>query len=300
MNLLLTGAWSAAKENIELLEQSGHKVCFMQQESDILPCGYDWVEGVVCNGLFLHHDISLFTGLRFIQLTSVGYDRVPLDYISGHNIEIRNAKGVYSAPMAEFALGGVLWLYKQLRFFEENRKNHIWEKRRDLLELRGKTVCIIGCGDVGKECAKRFKAFDCKVLGVNRTVRLLPEFDNVFSLETLDELIPCADVIVFTIPVTENTKHLLNEKRIQLLKSSAVIVNIARGAVIDMTALAENIDKIGGAVLDVFEEEPLPVNNPLWEKENVIITPHNSFVGDGNNERLTNLIFDNLRNYLNE
>ena len=99
--------------------------------------------------LFLSHPIEKFTNLRYIQLTSAGFDRVPMEYVKVHNIEIRNARGVYSIPMAEFALCGVLQLYKQSRFFMENQKARTWEKHRRLLELSGKTVCIIGCGSVG-------------------------------------------------------------------------------------------------------------------------------------------------------
>lgn len=294
MNLLVTGAWREAKENIKALEAEGHCVYFMQFEEDKLNCDYEWVEGVICNGLFLSHPIELFSNLRYIQLTSAGFDRVPMDYVRQHNITIYNAKGVYSVPMAEFAVSGVLSLYKQMRFFLNNQKKHIWEKNRGLLELQGKTICIVGCGDVGIECAKRFRAFGCKVIGVNRTLRQIEEFDIVHSLSVLDDIIPYVDILILTLPDTKETKHIIDKKRICTLKNSSIIVNIARGAVIDMAALAANIEKIGGAVLDVFEEEPLNESSTLWDAENVIITPHNSFVSNRNSERLNKVIFNNL------
>lgn len=111
--------------------------------------------------------IEKFKNLRYIQLTSAGYDRVPLDYVKEHQIEIHNARGVYSIPMAEFAISGVLQLYKQARFFDNNQKNHQWIKHRGLLELNEKTVCIVGCGSVGTECAKHFAAFGCQVVGID-------------------------------------------------------------------------------------------------------------------------------------
>jgi len=294
MNLLVTGAWADAKAHIGELEAMGHTVCFLQYEKDNLPCEYSWVDGVIGNGLFLSHPIERFTNLRYIQLTSAGFDRVDMDYVKAHEIEIHNVRGVYSIPMAEFALCGVLQLYKQAAFFRENQKRHLWEKHRGLLELSGKKVLIVGCGSVGNECAKRFAAFGCEVIGVD----LFPREDSLYSmmlpLEQLDNALSEADVIILTLPLTEQTKHLINDNRLSLLKSTAVLVNIARGAIIDTEALLNHIDDLGGAVLDVFEEEPLSEDSPLWDKENVILTPHNSFVGEGNRERLNKVIMANL------
>lgn len=295
MNLLVTGAWGKAKENIGELEKLGHNVCFLQFEKDELPCDYEWVEGVVCNGLFLSHPIEKFKNLRYIQLTSAGFDRVPMDYITEQRIEIHNARGVYSIPMAEFAITGVLTLYKKMRFFAENQKNCKWEKHRGLMELSGKTVVIVGCGSVGTGCAKRFAAFDCHVIGVNRTVRENVHYEKMLSMDEMDRVLPDADIVVLTIPLTDETRYLMNREKLGLLKETAVLVNIARGAVIETEALVDVIDRIGGAVLDVFEEEPPNANNPLWMKENVILTPHNSFVGEGNSNRLSKVIIDNLR-----
>ena len=297
MNLLVTGAWSDAKENIEKLTQLGHNVVFLQQEKDALPCAYDWVEGVVCNGLFLSHPIERFTNLHYIQLTSAGFDRVPMDYVQSHGIGIRNARGVYSIPMAEFALSGVLQLYKQSRFFADNQKQHRWEKHRGLTELSGKTVCIVGCGSVGTECAKRFKAFGCDIIGVDLFVREDESYREMLPLAQLDAALQSADIVVLTLPLTEETKHLMNAERFAQMKQGSVLVNIARGAVVDTDALTAALSaKLSGAVLDVFEEEPLAEDSPLWDMENVILTPHNSFVSDGNGARLDLLIVENLIN----
>ena len=226
MNLLVTGAWSDGKNCITELEVMGHTVVFMQYEKDELPCSYEWVEGVVCNGLFLSHPIEKFTNLRYIQLTSAGFDRVDMAYVKAHGIEIHNARGVYSIP-------GVLQLYKQAAFYRENQKRHLWEKHRGLLELAGKKVLIVGCGSVGNECTKRFKAFDCNITGVD----LFPREDSLYSeilpLEKLDATLKTADIVVLTLPLTEQTRHLINDSRFSLLKDGAVLVNIARGAVVD-------------------------------------------------------------------
>lgn len=294
MNLLVTGAWQNAKEYIEKIEKKGHCVAFQQQEKDKLGVEYDWVEGIIGNGIFLSHPIEKFTNLKYIQLTSAGYDRVPMDYVKKKKIEIYNARGVYSIPMAEFAVAGVLQLYKQTRFFAENQKAHQWIKHRGLLELNGKTVCIVGCGNVGTECAKRFGAFGCELIGVDLYPREDKHYQNIVGLNDLDNVLPEIDILVLTVPLTEETYHLINEDQIQKLKNGAVIVNIARGAVIDASAIVRHNEKLGGVVLDVFEKEPLKEQNLLWDMENVIVTPHNSFVGEYNQKRLSDVIIRNL------
>lgn len=295
MNLLITGAWKNAKDYIEKLEAEGHEVEFLQFEKDSLPCSYEWVEGVICNGLFLSHDIKKFVNLKYIQLTSAGFDRVPMDYVKDHQIEIHNARGVYSIPMAEFALFGVLELYKKGRNFFQNQSKHIWEKQRNLTELCGKQVCVVGCGSVGTECAKRFRAFGCKVIGIDLFPREDAYYEEMWGLEQLENILGESDVVVLTLPLTEETKHLMNEKKLKMMKPGAILVNIARGAVVDTEALIQVLPYLGGAVLDVFEEEPLSEKNILWDMENVIATPHNSFVGDGNGKRLSEVILKNVK-----
>ncbi len=295
MNLLVTGAWKCTPEQLDRLGRMGHQVVFMQNESDTLPVDPAWVEGMVCNGLFLHHDIGLFSHLRFIQLTSAGFDRVPMEEVSRRGIRICNARGVYGIPMAEFAVGGVLQLYKQSRFFRENQKNHCWNKHRGLLELWGKQVTVVGCGNIGQECAKRFAAFDCRVIGVDIFQAQLPNIRKMYDISCLPEVLPESDIVVLTLPLTDSTKHLFDEKMLQRMKPGSILVNIARGGVVDTDALIRALQShLGGAVLDVLEEEPLNEESPLWDMEQVILTPHNSFVGDNNSQRLAEVILGNL------
>ena len=290
MNLLITGAWAEAKEHISKIEEMGHSVVFLQQEKEELPCAYDWVEGVICNGLFLYHPISKFISLKYIQLTSAGYDRVPMDEVKRRDIKIYNARGVYSIPMAEFVLAAVLDLYKEMERFREQQKSHEWIKNRNSRELASSKVVIVGCGSVGTECAKRFKAFECEVIGLDVTIRKDPWYDQMVNIEMIDTVLPEADVVVLTVPLTNETRRLVDQRRLELF--NGILVNIARGGVIDQRAL-ETWN--GAAVLDVFENEPLDKENSLWERENTIVTPHNSFVGNGNGKRLTNIIVNNLR-----
>ena len=295
MNLLITGAFDWKSEELVILEQMGHRVVFMQQEKEELPCTAASIEGVICNGLFLRHSIEQFTSLRYIQLTSAGFDRVPMDYVKSHGISIFNARGVYSIPMAEFVVSGVLELYKKKRFFYEKQKAHIWEKHRGLQELYGKNVCIVGCGSVGSECAKRFKAFDCNVVGIDIMPYQSNWYEKMLGFDKLDEEISGCDIIILTLPLTYETKGLINKERLSKIKDGSVLVNVARGAVVDQTALIEMLEcnRIM-AVLDVFDTEPLDIYSPLWDMENVIVTPHNSFVGDGNHKRMISVILNNL------
>ena len=285
MELLVTGAFSGAKLHMRDLEEKGHRVHFLQFEKDELPCPPDQIEGVICNGLFLYHAIENFTSLRFIQLTSAGYDRVPMEYVREHGIEIHNARGVYSIPMAEFAVACVLEHYKKLAVFRDQQTRHEWRKNRDLMELAGKRVVIVGCGDVGTECAKRFRAFDCEVVGVNRTVRDSVYFDRIVGLSMLDEELNRADTVVVSIALCKDTEGLVKAR---LLEPESLLVNISRGGIVDLTGARCTL------VLDVFEEEPISEESPLWDMENVVIIPHNSFVGDGNSDRLFRLIMSNL------
>jgi phosphoglycerate dehydrogenase-like enzyme len=268
----------------------------MQNEKDLCPVEYEWIEGVICNGLFLYHDIKKFTNLRYIQLTSAGFDRVDVDYINAHNIALYNARGVYSIPMAEYAICGVLQLLKNTRFFGKNQKEHLWAKNREIVELCGKSVCIVGCGNVGTECAKRFKAFGCSVVGVDLFPRQDENYSAMYPLHNLKNAMSDALITVLTLPLTDESYHIINADFLSSLPRGAILVNIARGGVIDTAALVGALSNgsLGGAVLDVFENEPLNEDSPLWDMNNVIVTPHNSFVGDGNGQRLANVIMENL------
>lgn len=295
MKILITGALQYSEEYISCIQSLGHSVVWMQNEKDALPIPYDEVEGVICNGLFMHHPIEKFINLRYIQLTSAGLDRVPLEYIEEKGIAIYNARGVYSIPMAEFALSSVLSIYKQVKHFRTSQEEHRWNKHRGLRELHGKNVCIVGCGSVGEECAKRFSAMGCRIFGVDVFPREDENYNRIFALDSLNEVLTYADVLILTLPLTEKSRHIIGNEQLNLLPNDCIIVNISRGAIIDTNALAHILaEKDITAVLDVFEEEPLNENSLLWDMDNVYITPHNSFVGDGNARRLYDLILNNL------
>ena len=289
MKLLLTGAFKYSQEQLNMIQSLGYEVTFVQDERVPLDIDVSEFEAVVCNSLFLYNDITRFKKLEFIQLTSAGLDRVPLDYLKEKGIKLFNAKGVYSIPMAEWVVLKILEIYKKSRVFYKNQELHKWEKQRDLLELTDKTAAIIGYGSVGTEIAKRLKAFGANVISVDRQVKEDDYVDESILIDDLDAALEKSDVIILTLPLTAETKHLINEEKIKVMKDNAVLINVSRGGIIDETALIESLkeDKFLGVALDVFEEEPLN-ESPLWDFENVIITPHNSFVSDKVNERLLN------------
>lgn len=297
MNLLVTGAFKCSEEDLQLLSSLGNEVVFHQFEEQPLPCPYEWVDGVICNGLFLHHKIEKFTNLKYIQLTSVGFDRVDTGYISNKNIKLFNARGVYSVPIAEYVITGVLSLYKQMEFFYKNKEKHNWLKHRSLLELSGKKVCIVGFGNIGEECARRFKAFDTSVYAVDIKRPKSKMYDEFFMIEDLKKALERSDIVVITLPLNSSTSGMFDAEKLSWINKDAILVNVSRGEIIKQDDLIETLKskKLFGAVLDVFEIEPLDTQNPLWDMSNVIITPHNSFVGENNIKRLKKLVLKNLK-----
>ena len=302
MRLLLTGAFAFSEAQLQALRALGAELVFQKDERGAPETDFAAVDAVVCNGLFLYHDIAEFKNLKFVQLTSAGLDRVPLDYIREKGIKLYNARGVYSVPMAEWALCGVLSLYKHLNAFSEKQKNHLWEKDREVRELQGDTALIVGCGSVGTACAKRFKAFGMRVIAADIVNPQSDAYDAYFPMQEIDKALEKADVIVLTLPLTEDTRGFFHGGRFSHCKNGAILVNIARGAVVKEKDLTDALisGNLGGAVLDVFADEPLPQESPLWEMENVVITPHNSFVSPKNNERLFSVMLQNIETFLKE
>ncbi len=254
------------------------------------------IEAVACCKLFSHTPIQAFTSLRYIQGYTAGFEHLPMDYIQDHGIQFHNARGVYSVPIAEFAIGGLLTLYKDLRTFERRQGERVWKQRAYLRELWGKSVLIVGAGSIGAAFASRLKAFGCAVTGLARTAGHREHFDRVLGMEALDDCLPQADVVILCLPRNDDTFHIMDEARLARMKEGAVLVNICRGAVADEAALIRALEsgRLSGAVLDVFETEPLPESSPLWAMENVIVTPHSSFAAENNAQRLWEIMRDNL------
>jgi phosphoglycerate dehydrogenase-like enzyme len=242
--------------------------------------------------------------LRWIQGTSAGVgmlaERIGLTKSS---VVVTTASGVHARPLAEFALLAMLMFGKDvLRLGREQREHH-WE-RFAVEEVAGKTVCVVGLGKIGREVARLARALDAKVVGAVRELRgRTPEDLGVERLEPterLDELLPEADVLVLTVPHTALTDRILDSRRLALLKPGAILVNIARGNVVDEDALVEALrsGRLRGAALDVFEQEPLPTESPFWDLPNVFVSPHSASTVAAENERIVELFQENIRRYL--
>lgn len=295
MRTLITGALGATEAELDMLRSSGLEITLFPDERRKVEHPEQY-EAVICNGLFLYNNIQEFTSLKYIQLTSAGLDRVPVEYIRSHGIELHNASGVYSIPMAEWTIMRILELYKNADRLYENQVNHRWEKDRTWKELAGKTACIVGYGAYGAETAKRLKAFDVKVLAVNRTAKESQWVDAFFPLEQLECCLGQADIVILAIALTDATRQLMNKARLNSMKPGAILINAARGGLIDEAALLEALKcgRISGAALDVFEMEPINEDNSFWDIPNLFISSHNSFVGEMNHARLIECLTTNL------
>ncbi len=299
MKLLVTGALQATEKELNILRTLGMDITEHPNERDPVNCPEQY-DAVICNGLFLYQDITAFSSLKYIQLTSAGYDRAPMEYIAQHGIEIHNAAGVYSIPMAEWTIMRILELYRNAAQLYENQRSYLWRKDRDWCELYGKTVCIVGFGAYGKEVAQRLKAFGVTVHVVNRSPHDSPYIDRYFQLGGLNPALAAADIVSLAVALTPKTHHMFGAAQFAAMKHGALFVNAARGGLVDTGALVQALrqGKLAGAALDVFEQEPLDVNSPLWKLENVLLTPHNSFVGEKNHKRLMGVIIKNCKRIL--
>ena len=301
MNLLLTGAFNYSEQQINRLKELGCSITFVQDEREELNIDCSEFDAVVCNGLFLYTPIEKFKKLKYIQVTSVGLDRLPLEYIKKNNIVLKTARGVYSIPMAEWCISRILDIYKQSEFFFENQKNRKWEKHRGLIELYGKKASIVGAGDIGTETAKRLYAFGVEVMAVDIVKPSADCYYRYFDISDIQNALSISDIVIITLPLTPDTRNLFNSELLNSMKAGSILINMSRGGIVDEKALSEVLeaDKIGAAILDVFENEPLNVDSSLWSTKNLLITPHNSFVSDKNSQRLFEIIYNNLKMQMN-
>jgi phosphoglycerate dehydrogenase-like enzyme len=197
----------------------------------------------------------------------------------------------------------MMGLLRGFHHLDRHRRVHHWA-REDLSPVirtaEGKTLVIVGLGDIGRDCARKAKAFDMRIVGVSRDSKPEGPIDEVFPRTQLHEVLPRADVLLLALPLEADTRHMIGAREIALLKPTAMIVNIARGALIDEAALAKALaeKRIAGAAMDVFETEPLPAESPLWDLENVLFSPHVAGHSDASaKDALAELIADNLRRF---
>lgn len=242
--------------------------------------------------------------VKWVQSTSVGVDKMMNDNVRHRDVVITNMKGCTSIPIAEYVLAMITGLTKKLPHFVRKQMSREWDET-SVGDLTGRTVGIVGYGNIGYEIARRCKAFDMRVIGCRRN----PEkrhgasdpADIVIGMDALDTLLEQSDFTVLALPSTPDTVHLFNGEKIEKMKPGSFLVNIGRGNLIvedDLVACLQR-GKIAGAALDVFEQEPLLPDHPFWGMENVVITPHRAFYSVHTWDQYMDLFLENLRRFEN-
>ena len=243
--------------------------------------------------------------LRWLQASMAGAGEVAKKAgLLETDVVVTTASGVYSGPLAEFVVMAMLQHAKNLDRLRRDKAEKAWHQAyNDTLE--NKTLCVVGMGNIGRAIAERVRPFGTRILGVKRTVReddpARSHADELHCTERLRDALAEADYVVVTLPGTPETRHLVDADTIAAMKPGTYFANVGRGSVVDEGALVEALQSghLSGAALDVFEVEPLPQESPLWELENVIVSPHaTDMVPALINERQTDLFCDNLRRYL--
>lgn len=252
------------------------------------------------------HDISDLlnenSDVRWIQTLASGVDSWDLDMIKNMEILLTNASGVAAEPIAQQVLGYMLTFERQIDTAIRRQENEgVW-RRYSAGELTGKTVGIIGVGAIGSRVAELATAFGMRVVGTKKTPSTAPEtVDEIYSPDKLDMVLFESDYVVIACPLVEETRQLLSKTEFGLMNRDAVLINVARGEIVDESALEKALqhERIRGAALDVFETEPLPPDSILWDLTNAILTPHMAGSTPKYAERTSSLIVENFEQYLN-
>jgi len=239
--------------------------------------------------------------LRWIHALSAGVDGLLLPPILEGKVLLTNSSGIHGIPISEHTFAMMLSFSRGLYRFGKYQSQNLWQKDIQLTELRGKTLGVVGLGKIGQEIARLGNAFGMRVLAVKRNPGQPPEGVNrVVSMEGMELVLKESDYLVLTVPLTPETDRLIGAKQLETMKSSAILINMARGEVVDEEALAVALKNgvIAGAGLDVFETEPLRSDSPLWQLDNCIITPHCAAMSPQYMTRATDLFCRNLDAYL--
>lgn len=242
--------------------------------------------------------LDKYKNLKWIQLLTAGFDNIDLQYLKSRKIELSNANDVYSIAIAEDIISKILYINKHMKYYEDNRTNKIWQQKDVNYEIFGSTIGIIGVGSIGIETAKRLKAFNTKILGYRRRSEKEEYIDEIYTDKVgLEHILKVSDYIILAVPLNDDTYHLINKDTLALMKSSAVLINVARGEVVNQddleVALKANI--IRAAALDVVTPEPLNETSKLWELDNVFLTPHSSNLSPYTVDRLVERLIINLK-----
>lgn len=280
----------------------GVEIVPVQSRTDLAAACRDGLDVLVAGGSAYDAEAAALLrqvpSFRLLHFLSAGYDGVLRCGIADE-VTICNAGSAWSPAVAEHAMALLLALARQLPAAGLLQREHRWEKRLglQLRSLDGMTLAVLGLGSIGKEIAKRARGFGMQVLGVSRSGRTDASADEVHPATAMHAVLARADAVVIATPFTPETQHLMNDAAFAALKPGALIVNISRGGTLDQDALLRALDAgvVAGAGLDVTEPEPLPAGHPLWNRPEVIITPHVAGLGSARARlRLAELVRDNI------
>ncbi|MGQ9728235.1 MAG: D-2-hydroxyacid dehydrogenase [Candidatus Fervidibacter sp.] len=303
MKLLLTHELTPDQlEQVRLIARE-HVTVYTQEREVALAEARD--AEIALLGAFAREILETAQNLKWAHIPWAGIDSL-LDYIRKTQAIVTCGKGVFDAPMADHVFALLLALTRQINFFLRYQIAGIWKREvpnSPLTDLWGKTMGIIGLGNIGREVARRASAFGMRVLAVKRKPAAVSEepVDGLFlGYEGMRLMLLECDVVVVTTALTPQTRYLLGPSELASMKKGAILVNVARGSVVDERALVDalNLGHLAGAGLDVFEEEPLPPTSPLWRMPNVIITPHVGGLSERTRQRIFERFLDNLRRFL--
>jgi phosphoglycerate dehydrogenase-like enzyme len=246
----------------------------------------------------LMQNLNRMAALRWFHGAFVGMDHPIFRSLAERGVIVTNSPGVSAKPIAQYVLAMMLRHAKNIPAWEQAQRERVW-RRVESQELTGQTVAVIGIGGIGAEVARLAHAFGMRVLGMRRRQAPIPDVDQLHPPATLHAMLAEADYIVIAAPLTPETQGMIDATAIAAMKPTAYLVNVARGPIVVEDALIDALrnGRIAGAALDVFDEEPLPPESPLWSLENVIITPHNSAASPRTLERGARTFIDNLRRY---
>lgn len=287
------------EEKFQKVRELGYDVIYANEKNVTNDKDINEVNVLVTYNPFSTLDISKMNNLKYIQTSSVGVDQIPKEKINGRNIIIANNKGGYSIPISEWIVMYILQIYKNSKIFYKQQQDKKWKMNFDMTEIYGRRIGFVGTGTIATEAAKRLKAFGVELWGVNTKGTDKKYFDRCFATNDMNEVFENCDTVVCTIPATKDTIGIINKDKFSVMKDKSVFINVGRGNIVNENDLIKYMYKFRGVALDVFQEEPLSEDNELWKFANITITPHNSWVSDKNNDRNFNMIYNNLKNYIN-
>jgi phosphoglycerate dehydrogenase-like enzyme len=239
--------------------------------------------------------------LELFACTYAGTDHLPLDLLADHDVTVTNASGIHAPGIAEQVLGHLLTFARQLHVSWEQNRSGIWQHVQSG-ELKWSTVTVVGLGAVGKAVVTRLEGFDVDTIGVRHSPEKGGPTDEVLGYEDLHKALAQTDYLVLACPLTDLTRNLIDAEALATLEPSSVVVNVARGPVVNTEALVDALqtNSIRGAALDVTDPEPLPTGHPLWELEQAIVTSHSGGHTPKHWPRLATVVADNVRSLLDQ